>query len=96
MPKPTPKPRNSNYGPQAFYEGETWLEPEELAYTPRGSQIRRARCRMPDGSLRVVLCGIPDTYFSIPAHAAIKGKYTRGYVTTNDDGEYTFHPTAPA
>jgi hypothetical protein len=52
---------------------------------------------MPDGTLRVVKCSTPDTYFSIPARVAIKGKTVKGFITSDDvDGgperEYTFNP----
>ena len=65
---------------------ETWIEPEERAYTSRGSQLRRGRALFPDGRIRAFRAGIPDTYFSIPAHARIRGKYTPGFITSADGG----------
>lgn len=62
----------------------TWLEPEELCY-PHGGM--RRRCRAMDvstGKLRTVRCGIPDTYFTIPA----KG----GWIDCKD-GVFRFHPS---
>lgn len=59
----------------------TWLEDETAAY-PNGGQVRRGRAIFPDGTLRAVYAGIPDTYFSVPAHARIGGKYVAGYLTT--------------
>jgi len=89
MPRPIPVPR-SHHG-KALMKGDTWLEPEEYTY-PSGAQIRRARCLMPDGTLRVVRCGTPDTYFSIPAHVTIKGLYFPGYVMVNDADVLEFYP----
>ncbi len=61
----------------------TWLEPEELCY-PSGGRHRRALALVAGTeTLRVVRCGIPDTYFTIPADG--------GYVSV-DDGAFTFHP----
>jgi hypothetical protein len=74
----------------------TWLEGESFAYTANGSQLRRCMAICPDGKIRVVLAGIPDTYFSIPAHVTINGHYTSGYVTTDSDGEFVYHCNMPA
>ncbi len=63
----------------------TWLEPEELTY-PSGAMIRRCRALCEDGKIRVVICGMPDTLFSIPARARIGGKSVRGYVTSDESG----------
>lgn len=69
---------------QPSYLGETWLEPEELCY-PSGGMHRRAKVRMPEGNLRIVVCGIPDTAFSIPTKGVIvKGIWRRGYITGED------------
>jgi hypothetical protein len=73
-------------GPQ--HAGETWLEDEAITY-PSGAMIRRAYCRCEDGALRVVVCGIPDTFFSIPARARIKGKSVTGFITHRDE-EFRF------
>lgn len=64
----------------------TYLAPEEHAY-PHGRRTRRCKAICPDGKIRVVWAGIPDTYFTIPAHTRIKGKYARGYLSLRDDGE---------
>lgn len=70
----------SHQEPQ-FFEHGTWLEPEEMAY-PSGSISagRRAAALFPDGKVRIVQVGIPDTFFSIPARAKIKGKTVTGWV----------------
>lgn len=95
--KTTPKPRSSSYfGVQncgSFGDKDTWLEPEEITY-PSGSMIRRCRAMCEDGVLRVVLCGVPDTFFSIPARTKIKGKSVRGFVTY-DDNVYKFNQYKP-
>lgn len=91
--KPTPTPRNGHfYGmPIRNVDGAngTWLEGEEFAY-PNGGMTRRAYVRCEDGQLRVVKCGIPDTYFSIPAYARIHGKRVKGFVTSDENG-FTFN-----
>jgi hypothetical protein len=46
---------------------------------------RRARALHPDGKLRVVRCGVADTYFTIPARG-------RGFLSVNDDGVLIFNP----
>ncbi len=63
-------PRASTYGgariePTIMLEG-TWLEPESLCY-PDGRMARRAKALCEDGSLRVVACGLPDTFSTITA-----------------------------
>lgn len=83
-----PTPRISNYmgmKSHAVEIGNTWLEPEEFCY-PNGGMTRRALVTCPDGKLRVVTCGIPDTYFSIPARVKIAGKTTKGFVTSDESG----------
>lgn len=82
-------PRSSNYmgmkdGP-TLMEKDTWIEPESLCY-PGGGMHRRARALCPDGKLRVVVCGLPDTAFSIPA---------RGGYLTLDERVVEFHPYKP-
>ena len=66
--------------------GDTWLEPEELCY-PHGGMTRRAKAICEDGKLRVVKCGIPDTFFSIPAKLGA----AKGFVSSEESG---FHFTA--
>jgi len=52
--------------------------------------MRRGRAWFPDGKLRAVTLGVPDTFFSIPAHARVRGRYVSGFVSTREDGEYEF------
>jgi len=73
----------------------TWLEPEEHAY-PNGGMTRRGRALWPDGKLRAVRAGIPDTFFSIPAWGRLRGKYVVGFLVVNEDGEYRFCPNKKA
>lgn len=68
---------------------KTWLEDEGRAY-PNGGQTRRGMAIYPDGVVRRVFAGIPDTYFTIPAHGRLHGKYVRGFVSLDDAGEMTF------
>ena len=76
----------------------TYLAPEEHAY-PHGGQTRRCTAIFPDGKVRVVWGGIPDTFFSIPAHATLNGKYVKGWLGFDDKpespdyGELVFHPS---
>lgn len=96
--------------PSSQHLGLTWLEPEDLAY-PNGAMRRRALVfvrpnehnpltDLPIGSLRVVRCGIPDTYSSIPARLTFKGKALKGYIsvgpchTGHADDVFTFTPEA--
>lgn len=65
----------------------TWLEPEELCY--RGGR-RRAGVLFPDGQIRIVRCGLPNTAFSIPAY---HGSWGRGYVSSRD-GVLEFWPAS--
>lgn len=62
----------------------TWLEPEAFCY-PHGGMTRRARVHTFAG-LRVVVCGIPDTFFSIPARMRVCGKTLRGFISSGDYG----------
>lgn len=72
----------------------TRIDAEELAYnTYTGAHSRsnrRGRVRFPDGVIRTVTLGIPDTFFTIPAHGRVSGRYVVGYVSVADDGEYEF------
>ncbi len=72
---------------------ETFLDPEERTY-PSGA-LRNSRRRFaavcPDGVVRKGVCGIPDTFFSIPARIKAHGKTVTGFITVNDDGTYMFH-----
>lgn len=70
-------------------DNKTWLQAEEFAY-PNGGQTRKGAAVFPDGKVRRVWAGIPDTFFSIPAHARIGRHYVAGFLTSND-GVWTFH-----
>ncbi len=89
----TPKPRIARFMGMVeeahIAPDGTWLEAESMCY-PSGAMLRRACAVCEDGSKRVVTCGMPDTYFSIPARARIKGKSVRGFVTSSDSGGYQF------
>jgi len=76
------------------YAGGTWLEPEEAAYV--GGMKRRGAAMFPDGKIRRVYVGLPDSFFSAPAHARVKGNYVRGFVMLDDDddGVLRFHSDA--
>lgn len=94
--KKIPTPRNGSYFGMTVHStiapDGTWLEGEEFAY-PHGGQTRRCYATVEGqaGAKRIVMCGIPDTYFSIPAHARIKGKRVKGYVTGTEEG-FQFRP----
>jgi len=78
----SPKPETVRYREPAkgtaHYGLGTWIEPETLCY-PSGAMNRRARClvstetidnpKPTDGTetLRVIRCGLPDTFFSTRA-----------------------------
>jgi len=88
-----PTPRAANfYGMKTtahVNDNGTWLEPEELCY-PHGRMTRKAFAVCPDGIKRIAVCGLPDTYFSIPARIRVKGKSIVGYVTGSDDNGLEF------
>lgn len=74
--------------------GETWIDPEELAYdVPLYDSPRKCRAICPDGKLRIVVCGVPDTYFSIPARLVYKHKTVQGFVSSCEEG-FSFTPYA--
>lgn len=54
--------------PRHEFEDGTWLEPESMC-GPSGKRPRRARAIFPDGVKRVVRCGLPDTFYSVPVKA---------------------------
>lgn len=90
MSKRVPLPRVANfYGMRSeahIEENGTWLEPEELCY-PHGGMTRKAYALFPDGVKRIVTCGIPDTYFSIPAKPVKVGDIKlRGYIGSDENG----------
>jgi hypothetical protein len=70
-------------------QGETWLEPESLCY-PSGRMLRRCKALCEDGKTRIVRCGIPDTFFSIPGYFVRKGKRVKGFISQDSGGPYTF------
>ena len=67
----------------------TFLEPEERAY-PNGGQTRRGAAICEDGRVRRVWAGIPDTFYTIPAHARLFGHYVAGSLTV-ENGCWLFH-----
>ena len=70
--------------------GKTQLQGEEAAY-PNGAQRRKGKAIFPDGTVKTVYAGIPDTFFTIPAHTTMKGKRIKGYLSLDNEGEYIFH-----
>lgn len=101
-----PSPRvsrfmGSNEHAQIAPDG-TWIEPESITY-PSGGFHRRAYVvlrenehnpiELPYGEKRVVLCSIPDSYFTIPARLKNRGKTVKGYIS-QIDGVTTFTPNA--
>ena len=88
-----PKPRRSSFAGMVtdavIHPDGTWLEPEELCY-PSGGMLRRAYATCEDGVKRVCVCGIPDTFFSIPARVRVKGGSARGYLSMSDTGGIKF------
>ena len=87
--RPEPTPRDSYFmghrakgrrGPLG-----TWIESEEITY-PSGAMVRRARAVNVDtGRVRVVRCGIHDTYFSIPVRGG-------GFLTLSEGGIVLYYP----
>ena len=65
-------------------EAGTWMEPEEFCY-PHGRMTRRGRALDPSGRLVTISCGIPDSFFTIPARG--------GYLDCKDGALY-YHPRA--
>ena len=87
--KAEPKPRIVGFMGMRSYPSllnlGTWLEAEEVTY-PNGGMIRRARAiDCETGRLKVVRCGIPDTFFSIPVRGG-------GYLDMSPGGALRFHP----
>jgi hypothetical protein len=85
---------------QTFAHG-TFLADESAAYnTYSGAHSRsnrHGRAIYPDGKLRAVTAGVADTFFSIPAHGRIGGRYVAGWLSIEDDhnapnyGALVFH-----
>jgi hypothetical protein len=70
--------------PQTWPNG-TWLEAEAFAY-PNDTFTRRAYATMPDGTKRVIMCKVPDTFFSIPARVRLGKKTVKGFLSTDEEG----------
>jgi hypothetical protein len=73
----------------------TSVDSEEMAYPSGGIRAgRRGRVQCPDGVVRTVLLGVPDTFFSIPASLCYRGTRVAGFVSIASDGsgEYCFTP----
>jgi len=71
------------------YGQGTWLQSEEAAY-PHGRMTRLGFARWPDGLLRRVWAGLPDTFYTIPAYGRVQGRRVKGYLTV-DEGVLTFN-----
>lgn len=74
----------------------TELQAEEYAY-PHGHETRAGRAIYPDGKVRRVWGGIPNMFFSIPAHGRISKRYVRGWLLIEGDdnvAELHFHLNA--
>ena len=63
-----------------------WFGGEPLA------RINNCRIESMEGGMRrtVYVTGEPDTWFSIPAAIRLQGCYVRGYITSDDAGNYVF------
>ena len=89
-----PKPRSSNFMGMRreahVSEDGSWLEPEEMCYPHGRAYSRRAYAHCPDGKLRVVECGLPDTWFSIPGRLKLRGAWVEGFLSF-DDGKLEFN-----
>lgn len=59
---------------------------------PTLSKVENCRLTNLAGDMRrtVTITGEPDTAFSVPALCSIAGAKVRGYVTTDDDGNFVF------
>jgi hypothetical protein len=66
----------SNLPRRDFYNDGTWIDPEEFAYMSHNEYRGRKACVYDsvDKINRIVKIGIPDTFFSTPGRARIKGK----------------------
>lgn len=67
----------------------TYLEGESAA-GPSGKLRRKGKAICPDGKVRKVKAGIPDTYFSIPAVTKAGNVKIKGYLMITD-GELHFY-----
>lgn len=99
MARKPPQPRVSRFMGQTetahVCPDGSWLEPESLCY-PAGGMTRRAYALCEDNEYRLVTCGVPDTYFSIPGRVRVGGKSVRGFVSGGgSDRGYTFTAYKP-
>jgi hypothetical protein len=62
---------------------------------PSLAKIQNCRLENLAGDMRrtVYITGDADTFFSIPAICSLAGCRVRGYVTTDDSGNYVFRQT---
>jgi len=72
------------------YAQGTYLQAEEAAY-PHGRMTRRGRALWPDGKIRRVWAGLPDSFFSIPAYGRLRGRRVKGFLTVTEDGVLVFN-----
>ena len=88
--------RIARAAPRGRKEGSmtsTSLDPEERAY-PSGAlrnSKRHFRAICDDGRIRSGICGIPATFFAIPARLKMHGKTLSGFVAIADDEELHFY-----
>ena len=71
------------------YAQGTYLQSEEAAY-PNGRMARRGLAMWPDGKLRRVWAGLPDTFYSIPAFGYLRGRRVKGFLTLDEEGVLVF------
>ena len=59
-----------------------------------GPYAKVANCPIGDTGYRLTCyaTGYADTYFSVPACTRIRGKYVKGFFSTDRDGGLHFHP----
>lgn len=93
--------RHANH--QCHWLSDTYIESEQLAYnTYTGAHSRSNRhgmVRYPDGRILSVTLGVPDTFYTVPAHGRLHGKYVSGFVSVdtdyrNGEGQYIFTITS--
>lgn len=71
---------------------KTWMDPEERAY-PSGAlrnSNRRFRAICPDGKARTGICGVADTYSTVPARMKAYGKTVSGFLTVKQGQVYFY------
>jgi hypothetical protein len=91
-PQPHPCKLWGEHHEASRWDDGTWLEPEQMCWF--GGRERRGYARCPNGKLQLVIAGLPDTFFSIPARARIRGKLVKGFLTIEDTG-LVFTPDKP-